>query len=260
MQTQENSRFTSILIAGAIGLLILGTIAMFAARSYAEEKYRLAMRDLLTERQSAHELLDRSIKESDNDAQFIAQCTIIEKKYGDLVGVVSSIAVPARFSSSHQTIKNAIIELESGASAICDGVRTDSQSSISEGIVGYKESLQKLTTGASILASSTRTNRGLQTIFVPTIVLAILLSIFFYVFYPDDSFKLLRAIILGATISILSTLPNYLGMVGWIIAVGGSLALVMRVMKYSLGSALLFIFVVSSIFQVVYAALMQLAR
>jgi len=60
---------------------------------------------------------------------------------------------------------------------------------------------------------------------------------------PHDSNNWLRALVLAVGLTALSLLPNYMGMIGWLVAIVAALALISKLIGQSLAGSLLFLMI-----------------
>jgi len=80
-------------------------------------------------------------------------------------------------------------------------------------------------------------------LFIQFLVLFVLLFIFFLFSSSDKKISLLKASMLAITISVLSLLPNYLGITGWFIAFVITLMLISKIVTNSFVGSLLFLII-----------------
>ncbi len=81
-------------------------------------------------------------------------------------------------------------------------------------------------------------------IIIEIVILFVLLLFYFSVSNPDDSNNWSRALVLGVTLPVLGLLPNYMGIIGWLIALIVALILISKSMGQSFSGSLLFLIII----------------
>ena len=81
-------------------------------------------------------------------------------------------------------------------------------------------------------------------LFIEIGILFALLLFYFSASSPSDKNNWLRALILAVTIPVLGLLPNYMGIIGWLIALVIALVLISKSLGQSFAGSLLFLIVI----------------
>ncbi len=81
-------------------------------------------------------------------------------------------------------------------------------------------------------------------LFIEIIILFILLLFYFSVANSHDNNNWLRALVLAVAIPTLGLIPNYIGIVGWLIAIVIALVLISKVLGQSFAGSFLFLMIV----------------